>query len=404
MLLHESLLSLLAGILIIAEGPAAKLTPADVERLVARLGSDSYRLREQASARLVQIDEALPALRRALLAPDLEVRRRAKAVLAAAEARRAERLMQTAVAQVNDEGFDLFIDRMVLEPGYAEEGHWKAAVQLARALAGRAAEAGARVAPILEQPFHAMPEAVTISVDGHKGARVRSEGAGQAVFVLYNALFLSSGPLESISTIDSSIVFVDGDIGRLNAVSNAIVFCRGSIKSINFLKRSLFVCTGSVDLVNVAEESGVFVRGPVQRMNTARQSVVEAASLGQGKVSEGNVYRNCPGPTGVSGVNNRVEKATASPLELFRLFEPARVGLEFTMLEGSARVERATAGQPFARAGLRPGDRVLAVNGTAVPSGDALIGLLRRRVAAGEALLRVQRADQVLALPVRFEP
>src|SRR5262249_18403746 len=50
--------------------------------LIARLGADDFRAREAASAALERIGEgALPALRQALLADDLEVRHRAEALV-----------------------------------------------------------------------------------------------------------------------------------------------------------------------------------------------------------------------------------------------------------------------------------------------------------------------------------
>jgi hypothetical protein len=66
-------------------GPGA----GEIERLIKRLGSDSFEEREEAGKRLIEVGvEALPALRKASRSDDLEVRRRASELLGAVQSGR----------------------------------------------------------------------------------------------------------------------------------------------------------------------------------------------------------------------------------------------------------------------------------------------------------------------------
>ena len=100
-----------------------------IARLIAQLSSDEFQVREQASRQLAELEEALPALRRAAKSDDAEVRRAAEELVSRLETRLEERFIQEAVGRVNEEGLDVFIDRMVLQKDFATEARWKAVVE-----------------------------------------------------------------------------------------------------------------------------------------------------------------------------------------------------------------------------------------------------------------------------------
>jgi HEAT repeat protein len=134
---HRSFLPLFAVLFVsmcFAEEPAKKLSEKQIAKLIEQLGSSDFHIRESANRQLRQAEEALPALRQAAQSSDLEVRRRAKEIVAALEQRLSERFLRQAVARVNEEGVDLFIDRMVLQKDYANETRWKAVIEVARTL------------------------------------------------------------------------------------------------------------------------------------------------------------------------------------------------------------------------------------------------------------------------------
>jgi S1-C subfamily serine protease len=145
------------------------------------------------------------------------------------------------------------------------------------------------------------------------------------------------------------------------------------------------------------------VCGELRRLNYTKGNTIEASQLGPVTLSDGNTYLNRPAPAR-AGKGDRALPADPSPLKLFRFFDAAQVGLTFAIIEGAAHVEAVAAGTPFARAGLRRGDRVLAVNGGEFRSQQEFVTLLRRRIPAAEALLKVGRADRILEVSVLFSP
>jgi hypothetical protein len=387
-----------------AQPGAAKETPdKEIARLIEQLGSKEFRAREQATRRLKELDEALPALRRAVKSSDLEMRRRAEGIIAVIEARLAERFIKEAVARVNEEGLDLFIDRMVLGKGYATDARWKASVELARALAKKAARAGAQVPSALEQDFLRLPVVTSWNAQNNPASRALLKGVDDRLNAVHGCLLLSSGSLEDINSTDRSILFVNGDIKSLNSTTDSVIFCNGTIKSFNYTKNCLIFCNGTVEGMNCTEDNAVFVRGELRSLNSTKNNVIEATRLTRENYSEGNTFVNRQAlPANSKG--DRLLQLAPSFLEVFQFFDPARAGLTFTMVEGDARVDKVAEGKPFARAGLRKGDLVLAVDRGKFLSADGFVRLLRRRVVAGQAHLKVQRGDRVLDIPVHFSP
>src|SRR5438046_9469252 len=73
-------------VFLLAAAPPPRPWAAEVERLIEQLGSEKFTEREAASKRLAAIGEpALDALHRALSSRDLEVRYRARRIVAAVE-------------------------------------------------------------------------------------------------------------------------------------------------------------------------------------------------------------------------------------------------------------------------------------------------------------------------------
>jgi hypothetical protein len=405
-----SVLAVLFASISVAEETPKKLSQEQIAKLIEQLGNSDFEVRESANRQLREMEEALPALRRAAQSSDLEVRRRAKEVVAVLEKRLSERFLRQAVTRVNEEGLDLFIDRMVLQKDYANEARWKAFVELARALSKQAEKFGATVPNVLEQNWLSMGETTTFARGGLHGARVRVDGIEGTINSIHNCLFVSSGSLEGTNSVFNSLLFVDGDIKSLNSTRNSILICSGTIKSFNSTRNCLIFCNGDINQMNHAEGNAIFIRGELRSLNYTVNNVLAAGKFGGDNFSQGNTFLNRKDRNARNGLrrgNGPADKYVAadpSPLTLFQFFEPARVGLAHSMIEGDARIDKLTAGKPFAQAGLRKDDRIMAVDRTKFVAADAFSKLLRRRIVAGKALLKVQRGDRVLEIPVAFEP
>src|SRR5207249_440315 len=110
-----------------------------------------------------------------------------------------------------------------------------------------------------------------------------------------------------------------------------------------------------------------------------------------------------PDPPKVEEVRPPVVKELQTDgLGYVKFFDPVQVGVTVTADADGVRVAEATEGKPFARAGLRAGDVITAVDGTAVNSTDAFRRLLRKAVALSEPIvLKVRRQEQTREIRVQ---
>src|SRR5262245_15784173 len=73
-------------------GAGKKTSEEQIARWIKQLGSEEFKARDEATRRLKELDESLPALIRALKVSDPETRRRLETIIPVLEARLAVRL------------------------------------------------------------------------------------------------------------------------------------------------------------------------------------------------------------------------------------------------------------------------------------------------------------------------
>jgi hypothetical protein len=385
-------------------GPPKKASTERIAKLISQLASDDSKIRDEASRQLAELDEALHSLRLAAKSDDAEVRRRAETLVAKIETRLADQFIKEAIGRVNEEGLDLFVDRMVRQKGYATDARWKASAQLAKALSKRASQAGATPPGVVDQDFLLLPETTTWDAKAFRQARIRIDGIDEILAGLHGCFLLSSGSLPRTNSINNSILFVNGDIESLNSTTNSVIICTGTIKSLNSTRNCLVFCKGTIESMNASENNAIFVRGALKRLNFTKNNVIEATQLGRGTVSEGNTYLNRQALEATVSKQDTFRPLEPSVLELFRFFDVRHAGLDFKMADGDVLVEATTPGKAFAKAGLQKGDRVVAVNQQRFLTEDAFLRLLRRQVAVDSAQLKVERGDRIVQITVSFAP
>ena len=81
---------------------------------------------------------------------------------------------------------------------------------------------------------------------------------------------------------------------------------------------------------------------------------------------------------------------------------PATLGAAVKDGPGGALVGMVRPGTPAERAGVKPGDVIVAVDGVPVGGAEALAQLLRTATARGSATLAVRRAGELVQLRVLF--
>jgi hypothetical protein len=348
---------------------AAAVPGPEIDKLIEQLGSDQFEAREEASRKLLALGEAaLPALEKARRAADAEVRRRADRLADVIGRRRQERLVRRLVADVNQGGIDQFIDHMVMRPGFATEQRWLQAEELARAITLRASELAGR-------PFQAprtRSRSLLLGLDGN-------------VTSMRDCLCVSQGSVQYVTGLTNVILFVNGDMKNCASVNNCVILCNGSISGITSVRNSVLVATGDF-------------AGPTGAYNTFFQ----VKALGQHTRSHDNVYLNHWAVLAIEKGNNQFIQAERGPLQLFSFFDPARQGVTLPG-DGSARFAKVHEGKPFARAGLRAGDVVLAVGQRQVDSGRALRAQLRRLAGGDEVVFKVKRGEKVFETTVSFK-
>jgi hypothetical protein len=357
-----------------AQAPAAtKDAPApreEIDKLIEQLGSDRFEAREEASRKLLALGEAsLPALEKARRAADAEVRRRADRLAAVIGRLRQERLVRRLVADVNKGGIDQFIDHMVMRPGLATEQRWRQAEVLARAITLRASELAGR-------PFPAPRTRSRSLLQGR-------DGNGTS---MRDCLCVCQGSIQYVTGLTNVILFINGDMKGCISVDNCVILCNGSIDRVASARNSVLVATG--DFASPTDADNTFF---------------QVKTLGEHARSHDNVYLNHWAVLAtVSRNNNQFIRTERGPLQLFSFFDPARQGVTLAG-DGSARLAKVHEGKPFARAGLRAGDVVLAVGRRQIDSGAALRARLRRLAGGDEVVFKVKRGDKVFETTVSLK-
>jgi S1-C subfamily serine protease len=106
-------------------------------------------------------------------------------------------------------------------------------------------------------------------------------------------------------------------------------------------------------------------------------------------------------PKGADVVNSVIKENQPVPLGLVRFFDPAQAGIRVEAAKEGVRVKDAAVDKPFAQVGLKAGDIILTLGGTAVESPDSFRRLLRRKIAeGGQTVFKLRRGEKVLEIAV----
>ncbi len=360
-------------------GPVAeKQRREEINKLIGQLSSDDFRVREEAVRRLKEMDDALPALREAAKSGDAEVAMRAREVIEASRKREAKREVGRAIALLKQGKTDQFVERAVRWRDDLDDDCWKAALEHAQAIADAAGKAsGCKFKPL---PRFGLAQLNSLpNTDFLMRKRLAAESV-EVEFHIFDSFVICAGAVRAKSNLVRSIVFANGDIklddkNWLGGIGGSIVVCDGDVAVRGPVTGSVVLATGSVS-VGAEVSNSVIVSG--------------------GKVKMGEVF------PGARAQNSLIQEHRRDPLNFIRFFDPAQVGIEVKASPNGLRVERVVAAQPFGRAGICQGDRVLRVDGVSVDSPEAFRRVLRRRLGdANPVLLDVRREDKPLRIEVR---
>jgi S1-C subfamily serine protease len=161
-----------------------------------------------------------------------------------------------------------------------------------------------------------------------------------------------------------------------------VIFAAGPVKSGVGVDYCLIVSDGDVAVLTVSD-SLILARGKVTCLNALDCRIVSGQTV--------TIKGNKKGTT--------VTENESVPLGLVKFFEPSSEGLTVEPAKGGVRLKATEAGKPYAKAGLKPGDVITAVNGKPVDSPESFRQAFRRALAEGDkASFRVRRGDKTLEL------
>lgn len=358
---------------------------AEIAKLIEQLGSDKFAEREAAGRKLAEMDDVPAALEAVIMSGKPETARRAKAIAAQIRERNHDRYIDRLITQINAEGLDLFVDRMVLKPDYATDDRWAAAVGLAQKLAADAGKLGGIGFNATTTDWTKMRVLVKLPPTVVRESRVLIEGLNGS----YNGIW-------------NCFVLVGGSVSRLTSIQNSIVFVCGDFEGCTGLTNTLLICTGKVGYITSVQNSIVLAGGTFDGSTSARGSLFDVKGVGRHTSAIDCVYVNLKEVMGARPGDNKFVETEKGPFQALKFFDPASLGVTTTLADGETRAATVTANSTFARAGLRPGDELLSIGGTKWNTKDEFHRLQRRALLNESAKVRVRRGDRVLELVISF--
>jgi hypothetical protein len=367
-------------------GAEPALPEQDAPRLVRDLGSDNFEAREAATRRLLEWEAPPPALRAALRSGDREVVRRATQIISEIT-RREENAAFGKLTEFARRGeIDRLAELLARRPKWDDENAcWRVVAGLGGRLSDLEKQTTCRrtgfpplvAALIGDFPLYverSRPQKVAARLATLKHGRylARAEHiAGVAPGTGFSDSLLVSSRGVRAHSLYLSVVFAGGPV-EAESISSSIVVCDADVNCYD-ASRCLIIARGDVRLTGWVTDCRIITSGSVRFLPR-----IPAA-----------VHRN-----------NQVTEHEPNPLGFVKWFDPARVGVTVEAAAGGVRVK--AAGKSFARAGLRAGDLVAAIDGEAVKSPDDFRLLLRAKLAdGGKMVFAVRRAGQDLKVPVR---
>ena len=354
-----------------------------MEGLIGRLGSPRFREREEATRKLLQLEESAPELRVAMRSADPEVSHRSARILQGLERRP---LLRTLGRGERGE-IDLLIDGLFVNwRGTPDDAFiWHMVTVSARRLVDGVGGKQPEVGLIPGRGFWEMPE--TPRSHFVLPGRLAYEGNKHGgVFDAY-----CRAPAVSVRTyIGTSVVLAEGDVEARDGAGTSIIFANGNVRlGGKGLGRSLILCDGDVE-VNAVNHSIVIARGNIRFPWNGRS--IHSHLIAGGTVSPHSKDKQ-----------TTVKQKLRDDFGFVAFFDPAEAGVEVAQSQRGIRIEKVHPGKPFAKSGFQPGDVILAVDGRPVDSTDSFRRLLRRGVVRERATFQVHRGERITDVAVLFD-
>ncbi|HEY7158447.1 MAG TPA: hypothetical protein VH575_31170 [Gemmataceae bacterium] len=389
-------------------------TPKEIARLIKDLGSPHFEVREKATHRLAEMEEAKAALREAQKSADAEIRRRAEDILQALERRRALRGLTRAHALGKAGRAVEAADRLVKWGSWDATGQgWDSLTQFARQATDKAAPYFPWVVRAWQDPkfpagdFQRYAKLVhaeemyarKIDIEIKLNPRNLEERAANARLGgqrLYRAEEISIRGHQGSPSRYGCIIAASGDI-RLPSAYCSLIIAGGDIRMDGLKSYNLVICDGDVELQwPDADKNVIVARGKVTWPKGKRIKCLIRSGhtllLPDGKIIDLN-------------------DGTPDPLAFVKFFELADVGLTAEDLPSPEKsdakgvlLKEVRKDSLFAKR-LRPGDSIIALEDKKTPTTETFRRILRRKLAEDEPTITftVRRSGKTLdvSIPIK---
>jgi membrane-associated protease RseP (regulator of RpoE activity) len=189
---------------------------------------------------------------------------------------------------------------------------------------------------------------------------------------------ISRGPVSTAAS-QHSLVLATGDVTSGDDIQFSVVICDGDVHVKRNVTKSLIIARGKITIGGTAYRSNLYAGQTV--------AIAKPREVTMSPQAEKVFYVV-------------VKEHETNPLGYITFFELSTVGVEVKVADGAVAVAKVAEGKPFAKAGVKVGDVVTAVNGKKPDSAESLRRLLRDALALGDATVTLKRGDKTETVKV----
>lgn len=352
---------------------ANRLSEAEIQRLIGRLGSANFREREAATEALKRRPEAAMLLLRASrITSNPEVAQRLRSILPVMMSRDgAKKRLARLPEYVKNRQFDRLVETLVACREFItseHDGQVRAFIQEAYTSATR----GKMHAPTAKQ----LPDFKTFAWENRLG-KVDSDAPTRVA--------RATTPLVGLGTGVIAADRVDGT----TALFRSVALCNGDVDIRDMVIRSLVITTGTVRVYG-AYESVIIAPGHVVVHQGGANSVIVSAGrvVGHGDLDDGRGWME-------KDDDSVIREQDTDFFAAWKLYSTSEAGARLWSIFGVVGIEKVVPNSPLARAGIRAGDILAQVDGTVIRSTRDVYRLLcRATVSWGAADLTIVSGDR----------